>query len=418
MAVRNFFDPKSVATLTAVDLGDDEVYRGLRAAADEFLQGADVGDAHEALKNLIKILKSSPTFRVEQPGQWEKYQALIVQLQWACVPILTDDEVENLFRKHLLFAFEREVDVEAKLGGFFRIHRDTETLGYRRLIVLRGLKENQEQIGREGIPIGGSGTDVAPTVQNWLRDYDQSTPRSRTRGVLAQEHYLSTGTKGKKLTPPQRDMVRRLVKLYDFLRYPQLPEEIVEPTGHEIPSRLISPQPDTGRGAAQSASPQARSEEIRSAFRGEAAVEATVQRELESLRRAVGNDPRRLRDAFYHVVRERNIATAVAVLRLLCERDELLAMLSGDEKLQQYLQAVWPALYGAAAAQRFAQSPLARQSVVLFIQYILQERLGLPEGEAARVGAQLGNILANKGHREYDKLAYYDVAEQTFKWLE
>ena len=116
-------------------------------------------------------------------------------------------------------------------------------------------------------------------------------------------------------------------------------------------------------------------------------------------------------------MRARSIPRTVAVLRLLVERDELLSMLSGDEQLKHYLVSVWPEMYGAAAADELARNPNSRQSVQKFLQYLLQERLGLPVGEAARVGAQLSNAFKQRGKNELQNLAYFDVQDQTFKWM-
>ncbi len=55
--------------------------------------------------------------------------------------------------------------------------------------------------------------------------------------------------------------------------------------------------------------------------------------------------------------------------------------------------------------------------VISFLKQVLQEKLGLSENEAAKIGAHLFNLFKKQG-REIGYLAYYDEKEEKFRWME
>lgn len=414
----NFYDTSDIDKIQKEDLENPVVLRQLQVVADEYLKGADVGEAQEVLNHLLAVFKRYPEFPTEHSELWPTYRSVLVQLRWTALPVLTDDEVEDLFRQNLLYAFGRAVEIEEKLGGLFRIHKDVETLGYRRLMVLRGLKDNQEWIGKISIMIDGSRVPAAPTVKNWLQDYDSSAPSGHSRGVLAEENYLAQSVNCKKISAEQREIIRRLVKVYDFLRFPKLPDDIVESTSHQIPLRPVGPVIPVEAQRSTAPSPAVGvSLQVATAYKGMLAFERSVAKEAAGLQAAVGTDGMKLRAAWYAAVQGKRVAATVAALRIAAANGELERMLADDQRLKRYLIAVWPGLYGDAAAVELAEHPSSPASVRRFLRYILQERLKLEAGEAARIGAQIGNIFASRGQAGYAKLAYYDVKSKTFKWL-
>ncbi|MBI4281652.1 hypothetical protein HY625_02385, partial [Candidatus Uhrbacteria bacterium] len=45
-----------------------------------------------------------------------------------------------------------------------------------------------------------------------------------------------------------------------------------------------------------------------------------------------------------------------------------------------------------------------------------QDRGGLSEHDAARIGVQLANTLKKKGNEKYMLIAYFDAVTNTFQW--
>ena len=159
-------------------------------------------------------------------------------------------------------------------------------------------------------------------------------------------------------------------------------------------------------------------EEILLAYRGDSRQHSVILKEEKKISDKFGSDIASLRAEFYRAVQAKNLNRTIALLRLLTQEDELTKFLVEDKKLNTFLAATWQKQYGPELAEEFKKNPTDISFVRLFLQYILQQRLGLPSGDAARFGLQIGNIFVSLGKKEYNKMAYFDVKSKSFKWFE
>lgn len=377
----------------------------------------EMGMASKLLRKLSSLLlpgadRSSLTFEEEQ-----RLNQIIALLKIVALPTLKQRELEEVCRSGVVMALRAGLNLSSGIMNAYLFFDEPDLAAKFAQNVSRVLGVNMETIGSNMIVIEETGERLSPTVQNWLRSYNSAFRSDVVRGSVERSQYLQRDSNVKILAGSERVILTKLFEVYDVLRFPDLTplEGEIEVPGSGLPKEPMkmdrAPLPQPG-------SVDEKGELVRGAYRGAAAVEQAIAREREKLIREISSDPRKLRAMFYSVVRARNISRTVAVLRLLVERDEMLSMLSGDEKLKHYLASVWPEMFGHAAAEEFMRNPNSRQSVQKFLQYLLQERLGLPVGEAARVGAQLSNAFKQRGKNEFQNLAYFDVQDQTFKWME
>ncbi len=418
------------AFITAARLRDPGYWDRLYATVLWMDEVHEAGLAQKLIPRIAALQQPAPERPVLSSQDEEKLSQLILLLKVVALPVLKPRDMEEVCRSGVALALRAGLNLHAGIRYAFIFTGEPELAVPLAQTIMRVLGTNAEIIGDSPIVDPETGERMPPTVANWLRQYNGAFPVGVERGPIERAQYLQRDQNVKQIRSGERELLTRLLEVYDLLRFPHRAPVGEEGGGEpvvdrrrtfQLASAATLPPPVSGPATAE----QPRSvvagtpmTQILAAYQGATAFERSVAQQAERLRQIVGSDGANLRAAFLAAVQAKHIARTVASLRLMAENGELERMLSSDERLRRYLIAVWPGLYGEAAAVQFADNPASRQSVQKFLQYLVQERLGMSESDAARVGAQLANIFMARGQTEYEKLAYFDVKSKTFKWLE
>ncbi len=322
--------------------------------------------------------------------------------------------MEKLYKSGLLAGISLEIDLIEKAKSYFGVvFGDLLELNRRRKLILNALRANEELLGKDQLKIESLNLSLMPHLKNWLRDYDQNYELMKRQLNVSRLEYLNTGKNVRQLNPDQRNQLRQVFTLYDFIIF--LPQtEAVAATGHLIP---VSEEPGKKLAIPAGSSP-ADTAAIIAAYRGSEAQEKEYKAEEEKLKKAVAGDKLKLRNEFFAAVQVKNIAKTVACLRILAEMNDIAAFLKDDQRLNKFITAVWGKKYGAGFVADFNSNPGQPRFARAFIRYILAERLGLNDNDAARIGLQIGNIFVSSGKIEYNNIAYYDMMGKKFVWFE
>ena len=421
---------ETIKTKTVAELTDPAVLHEVKQLADFYYNETYVGEAFELWVWLDKTLQGV------QPGDLtpeveREYRKTLVLLAWVALPLVDEKNVEQLIITHLLNAAALEwLSLVDKVDGFISFpFGDLPTQDRRQAVALRALKSNEQLVGGWEIKVSGEEESVSQSIKNWLRDYDLTTGAVRRRNRLNLVEYMNSSLNVGKLSADQRATLRQILELYDYLRFRVRPDEITT-TGHTLPSHAVKPaqavesEPPveqapaaTVQAATPGLQPSQTEQEVLAAYQGDSNFRSAVQREAAKINKKVGTDIGRLNTEFFGSVQRQQIERAVAGLGLLAQHGGLENLLAQDEKLAKFLAATWEKQYGPEVAEEFKTKPEQMKFVRLFLQYVLQQRLGLPVSDAARIGAQIGNIFVSQGKKDYNKVAYFDVASKTFKWF-
>jgi len=158
-------------------------------------------------------------------------------------------------------------------------------------------------------------------------------------------------------------------------------------------------------------------QEILDAYRGDTKMEKRIAKEEAKMAKKFKDDVGRLRQEFFAAVQKKKVEKTVAILRLMTRQDDIAKFIQEDTKLNKFLSAIWEKQYGAELAEEFKQKPDDLKFIRLFLQYVLQDRLGLSRSDAARIGLQLSNLFVSLGKKEYNKMAYFDIKNKIFDWF-
>src|SRR3989338_8190842 len=105
--------------------------------------------------------------------------------------------------------------------------------------MISALKINEELIGDRAIKISDVGEEVAPAIKNWLKDYDQSSNVNQRSRRLNLVEYINTNNNVRQLSAEQKETLRRVLQVYDFVRFLNQLERVSE-TGHKIPAEKVT----------------------------------------------------------------------------------------------------------------------------------------------------------------------------------
>lgn len=415
-----------VKSLTASDLGQRETATFISQLADEYMNSYMVGEARH-LRALLNTLMKDANLQ-EGTEIYEMYDEALIKLSWMAVPMLSEKETEELFAKHILPVIDIEdFDLSEKAIGFMQyVFGDDSAAQKRRNALLAALKENEEQIGTQNIE--DAGESMKPTIQNWLKLYDQSTRLEQRLERLPLLEFISSNRFASSLSEEDQLRLRQVLTIYDTIRF-LIKNPDVAGTGHAIPRGSIEapateiPEakpvvqdvaPAEGTAAA---SPQV-NQEVLQAYQGDPKQIKAIAKEQEKIQNKFGSDSGRLRAEFFAAVQKQNANRAIALIRILAQQGDLEDFMQTDEKLHPFLRGIWEKRYGADMAKQFDENASTPEFVKLFLKYILQERLGMAESDAARIGLQIGNIFVSNGKKSYNKMAYFDVATKAFHWFE
>lgn len=445
--------------ITFPNLADPTVADAIAAQIADTIREDAVADAGRFILNMAKLMRTPPNdqLRTANPELYANYEELLAQARMLALPSCSEREAVDLCERHFLQAYLRlraEVNIANKIHGLLVGTPGFSARDELKRALRAALQRNGEVFVSGMLPLEGH--DVPQTLGNWLRYYLAVVGAAPAKGSLARAEFFQRDRSILALSSDQQQVLHEIIEFFDDLSQSSLTPEGLEdrvtvvvdgklqlyrggyfedlekseaakvirrlaavsggataaPTAPVEPASVGSPPP-----VARTLAGDDRSAAIVAAYRGDPGQAQAVAAEQQRLA-SLGGDVAKLAAEFFRAVQRSNVAAAHAALLTLAATGQLPELLAGDEKLRAYLMAVWPKTYGAASAAALARDPRSWQSVRLLLQYVLQERLRLPEAEAARIGAQVSNALQRSMPGKYPAFAYYDVTAGAFHWME
>lgn len=443
---------------TFPNLADPTVADAIAVQMADTIREDAVADAGRFILNMAKLLRTPPNdqLRTANPELYANYEELLAQARMLALPSCSEREAVDLFERHFLQAYLRlrtEVNIANKIHGLMVGTPGFAARDELKRALRAALQRNGEVFASGMLPL--EGRDVPQTVGNWLRYYLAVVGAAPAKGSLARAEFFQRDRNILALASDQQQVLHEIIEFFDDLSLSSLTpegledrvtvvvdgklqlyrggyfEDLEKSEAAKVIRRLAAvsgsataaPTAPVEPASAVSALASARtpvgddrSAAIVAAYCGDPAQAQAVAAQQQRLV-SLGGDSAKLAAEFFRAVQRSNVAGVHAALLVLAATGQLPQLLATDEKLRAYLMAVWPKTYGPASAAAFASDPRSWQSVRLLLQYVLQERLRLPEGEAARIGAQVGNALQRSIPGKYSAFAYYDVTAGEFRWM-
>lgn len=403
---------------------------------------------------------SNSNVRNENPDLYKKIKRVQYQCMILIIPSLSEKKLLELFENGIGWYYKEMSEyfsiwelLRANLIIIYpRSKRDDLKKKLQKALLL-----NQAEITSSAI-ISPDGNQKKPTIKNWLHDYIASVGAESTDNLNRTEYFVNNKNFNK-LPENEKRIIKNLIDLFNSLNTSSdtiegMEEKVViEEDGkilvlsdgnyEYVDSKVASLadklapvteikfleedkvlqkddkniKQDSVKVSEALISPNNSQKEIISAYQGDSKQQQEIVKQESQISKKTNGNPEALRAEFFSAVQKKNISKTIAAIRLLANTNDLLAFISEDKKLNTFLKAIWKQSYGQKFADDFAKNPKQQKFLRRFLRYVLEERLEIDTSEAARIAIQIGNILATKGEKGYNRMAYYDVKTKKFEWL-
>lgn len=167
-----------------------------------------IEDSSEAIK-LIQKLKTESSLS-------EYAQSLLPQLNFIRIASLSNDQLVELLKEHLLSAYTIPgYDLALKIESYV----DQIDLVIDRVNVCRNIKSLLEKhalvFGTDTIAI--KDRSLTANIASWIADYNSYPLKGGNRGALSELDYLNKSSNVKKLEPAEKEVLKNILKLYDYV---------------------------------------------------------------------------------------------------------------------------------------------------------------------------------------------------------
>ncbi len=175
---------------------------------------------------------------------FDRYLKLLSALRLFSLRDVKDEEKERFFREQIIDVFKLDfVDIQFWMEYLLRPYWDSpEIISELRQSLTRGLESNLQKIGNEDLVVPGFESSLHPTILNWLKDYRAFTPLGKNQAIrssLDQLSYVNQSVNVRKIAKPDRDLLFRIIKLDDWLRYAEVKYNFSFPGQAKIPDQTV-----------------------------------------------------------------------------------------------------------------------------------------------------------------------------------
>lgn len=153
---------------------------------------------------------------------------------------LSKENLILLLEQKLSSWLEKDIDLKEEIEIYLSFEADPEL----RNKFLEALIRNEERLGKNNI-IRSTGSELSPTVSNWLKDYEERIKEKPDR-ILTRTEYLTNSLNIQKISPKEKEKIKKIIELYDFLKFPisltPIPGAVLSflKTSTEIPPTSLS----------------------------------------------------------------------------------------------------------------------------------------------------------------------------------
>ncbi len=361
-------------------------------------------DAGALVRILNDVLVKHPQWASALPDVFLAIQECIALAQWVRCTDLTRTELRELFTRRMIPVLQSDLDALRLLDDRFIFSKgDRASLVGDLEAAVTAFRSNEETIGRNALDRGERGV-VPPTIRNWLIDYEALYTSEKPRGVVEEGSYITKSRNVQKLSPPDHTLLEKTLRTFDALLFPERHLEVVsQPAPSAVPSKPLPPK-------RMPAAPTIVT----------AGIDSGRDKKVEEMQKQLRAKNEDLLAQFFDlIISPQGVAAGasalVAGLTVLAE-DNMVEKAVMTPKIREAFEAYLKTKNAPDILAGFKLAPTMPRFMRLFFEWVLQERGGLSEHDAARIGVRIANILKKHGNEKYARIAYFDAVTNTFKW--
>lgn len=273
------------------------------------------------------------------------------------------------------------------------------------------------------------------TIGNWLKDYVAYVGLEETVSSIKKAQYFTEAPNAKKLKQEEKNKLDNLLdffvnlqKVYTNISKYDLSEVQILPISEAERAKFIAEieqaeqKKITKTSKVKKTTDQAQEDkqeiDIGAMYEGDPDERLAIDKHKKDLITETRKEYHKIADKLEDYLLRRKRVPILASLELLAEIGALDNLLANDQRYQDFLFGYLKRNNMSKLQDEFKANPYQSRFLKFFLRFVLEERLGIREEEAARIAAKLSMIFQEKGAEEYGEMAYLDLAEGKFKWSE
>jgi hypothetical protein len=231
------------------DPASDEGFEQIQLEAEDLLQTGSISDQMDFANYLAGIL-ADPVIGLatKDPKRYDDIYRYFALLSFTAFLAYSPQDKINLLQKKILYAIQKGFDPDILLKQFYTFYESPTFINDIFHSFAKYMEDNTEQFGSQ--PIEVDGRRMLPQLKYWLLDYAEFPSRVAKRGPVERLNYVNQSANTKALPQGQREILLRVLKLYDEFLNPNIPQRYFEPED------ILSDLPGQSNVAAQSNLPE------------------------------------------------------------------------------------------------------------------------------------------------------------------
>jgi len=395
--------------LTYESLADQETRNGIRAEIDKYIELNNVSDAKELLEKLEQLFKGN-----QSTDLYRQYNPVFIQLKFLCLPVLTVNEAAALLGSSLTVGLQMGIDVFDKLDDLLNFYRDEYSDFESHKQIAMRIASNKERIGSKKIFIKGEASAVDPTIANWIRDFSSTLPINTTPSYIEEAEYLSQNSNVKALSKSEADLLKKTLRLYNYLRFPVRQSDRVQKTGHKVGKVITGPSDDSVKVTL----PADPVERLKAKYNNYRRARWNVLKLEDEILMQTKGDNEALKKELSAAAREYNSQKLIACIKILGRQNALLESLRQSPSWQHSLKDYIISKYAPTSepedisyvVERLNENYRNPAIISEFLQYLFVDKLKMEENDAALTAIEIGQLLGP----DYELIAYGDQETGNF----
>ena len=397
---------------------------------------------------LLTVIAREKDLQKRNPKSFATLQDLTIKLKWIALPILTDNEVVEMFEKYLNKSFEiEEFDLPEKLKVTMINHLLLKERDELKIRIREAVARNDERLFDQKITTGNEKRD--PTVANWIKDITASMAGNLVDAVKENEYF----TKNENIKNLAKEEVAKFRTLFEV--YKRCFLSSFSPSGHENPVPVLDKdqkgnvikgtinqgefselKPSEERALekwwkkvkairqkydkkeAEGLTPQGQKKRLAQAYLGPEEERTKIRQAEAKIKKASQGDLNRIGSVLIESINKGEKHQAAAALRLLAEKTDLVKFLQNNERFYSLAKEYIKINYSDTIQSDFEKKKFSPPYLSAFLQYLFKNKLKMNKEESARLGIQIESLIVKKGAKEMLGMVYGDLEKGHYVWHE
>jgi hypothetical protein len=209
-----------------LNLNDRNVLEAVKKQLAEILNFNLSKEARFLLKKIELGFKEFLNLKFENETLYNEWQDIYIKLKWVAFPYLKSQEVIKLFEENLATAFNIErYPLENFLEALFLTIPLLEDRDIYKQKLREAMLKNNQEITSQELLIDGK--LKRPTIGEWLNEYNKFVGLGKA-DKLKQVEFFNKNQNFQKLSPEEKEKIKRLIDLYERLKISSLEDEGTE----------------------------------------------------------------------------------------------------------------------------------------------------------------------------------------------